>query len=64
MISVENLLGIIATEAIEYGGMSEEQWRKEGCQMPERLHNLEGLPPIQYNLELLRRDDGTLYWVE
>lgn len=62
MNTIEDILGMIATEAIEYGGMSEEHWREEGCPMPENSRNGEILPPMQYDLRLIRRDDGTLYW--
>lgn len=64
MISIEGLLGIVATEAIERGGMSEEQWEREGCPIPETPLQDRALPPIDYKLELTKNPDGTYSWVE
>lgn len=58
------LLDMVATEAIEYGGMSEDEYRKRGCPLLETSGNKTDLPPIRVDLELLCGEDGKLYWVE
>ena len=63
MINIETHLKIIATEAIESGGMSEEQWKREGCPLPE-FPSKKKSAPIDYKLELIQEEDGTIYWVE
>ncbi len=51
MLSVESLLGIIATEVLE-GDINEN---------PSTAYDL---PPIKFNLELIENPDGTYTWVE
>lgn len=46
MNSMGSLLGMVATESIEFSGMTEEHWRKEGCPIPESSYNDKSLPPI------------------
>ena len=47
---IKGLLGIIATEAIERGGMNEEQWEREGSPTPETpASQNRNLPPIRYD---------------
>lgn len=78
MISIETLLGIICTEAIEFGGLLEVPDRMDGTS--EYYHSAKrkargdyergeekptGIrPPIRYKLELIRAGDGTLHWEE
>ena len=64
MNSIDEILGMIATEGIEHGGMSEEQLRAEGYPIPKSLSYEEDLPPMRYNLGLVRKEDGTLYWYD
>jgi len=64
MIGMKSLLNMVITDAIERGGMSEEEWSRAGYPIPENPKNDINLPPIDYRLELLRRKDGTLYWSE
>ncbi len=79
MISLDNLLNIICTEAFEYGGIQEVPDHKHGALQnyasPKRdargasygerpACNNGALPPMQYTLELIRDEDGTLRWVE
>ena len=63
MLTIDELLGIIWSEAVEHGGMTEEQWKAEGCPVSYRPED-KNLPAIRYDLELIEREDGTLYWVE
>ena len=78
MISIEKLLDIVCTEAIEHGGLQEVPDRADGTM--EYYHSAkrqargeyangeplssEGLTPIQYDLELIASEDGTLRWEE
>ena len=78
MISLEKLLDIVCTEAIEYGGLQEVPDRADGT--VEYYHSAkrnargeyengeqglrEVLPPIRYDLELIEAQDGTLQWEE
>lgn len=57
MISIDNLLNIVATEAVE----SEQEYRINNitCTNKEKY-----LPPIRYDLELIKRIDGSFYWIE
>ena len=49
MISHEDMMGIIATEAIEA--------------LPVKpLESEKDLPTIEYDLRLVRKEDGTLEW--
>lgn len=78
MISLENLLNIICTEAFEYDGIPEVPDHKHGAlqnySAPKRdaraaVH--EGARPyagerpvLRYDLELIEEPDGTIHWVE
>lgn len=78
MISIETLLAIVCTEAIEYGGLAEVPDRVDGAQ--ESYHSMkrgargeyegegrelvEGSSPICYKLELIRTAEGKLEWEE
>jgi len=80
MISLDMLMDIICTEAIEHGGLQEVPDRADGT--VEHYHSLKrnaradgeldngeqrttaSMPPIQYDLELIESDDGTIKWVE
>ena len=55
MISMDSLLNMVCTEAIEKYTSIEEQ---------ERLAKEANLLPIKYSLELVENKDGRLYWVE
>jgi len=57
MNSIQEILDMIVTEAILEGGV-------ECCSCPKKSADASNLPPIHYELELLERPDGTLYWVE
>lgn len=78
MIAIETLLNIICTEAFEHDGILEVPDHKHGAvenySSPKRQARgvvEDGLrqsglqrPALQYDLELLRRPDGSLDWVE
>jgi len=64
MISVNKLLDMIATEAVEDGGTSEAELREHGLAVMEKPAPAVKVPPIRYDLELIRGKDGRLYWVE
>ena len=51
MISVESMLGIVCTEALESSETNNERGDLE-------------LPTVNYALELVENEDGTLEWVE
>jgi len=55
MNSINDLLDMICTEAVEYTGV-QEVLNKGG--------KLGDLPPIHYALELIENSDGTLDWKE
>lgn len=57
MISIESLLGMIATEAI-----MPEDGARESIVMKQTKPK-DKLPPIRYDLELIRKGRH-LYWVE
>jgi hypothetical protein len=59
MISIDSLMGIIATEAIEGEPIDNPfpEPRKE-------VKYDDGLPPIRYDLQLIEQPDGSLVWVE
>jgi hypothetical protein len=67
MISINNLLDMIATEAIEGQGPEEHHF-DESKNKPYRPLEILGvvpkLPPIIYNLELIKKADGSYEWVE
>ena len=68
MISLDVLIGMVLSEAIEGPEMPEdhpdpETWLYNN--KPEQYNQPEtNLPPIQFNLELLEDDKGNLYWEE
>jgi len=79
MISIDELVDMVCTEAILYGGLQEVPDRADGTvehyHDPKRNarahHNEDGaqntrgdLPPIRYELELIESEDGTLHWEE
>lgn len=78
MISLENILNIICTEAFEYGGIPEVPDHKHGAPQNysalkrdargavenEPRANSEQFPDLQYDLELVQESDGTLRWYE
>lgn len=78
MISLENLLNIICTEAFEYGGIPEVPDHKHGAisnfSTPKRdargefehvsNPHSEQDSYLQYDLELVLESDGTLRWYE
>ena len=78
MLSLRQLMDVVCTEAIVYGGLQEVPDRVDGAvehyhsakrnargQYGGREHDLSGeLPPIHFDLELIEGDDGTLRWEE
>ena len=78
MLSLETLLGIVCTEAIEHGGVQEVPDNKHGA--PQYYHALmraardassdvapssaRNLKPIQFNLELVQTKEDGLAWEE
>jgi len=69
MISLDVLLDMIATEAI--GGESRDHYfdefrNREYVPEPRYMQpeTKTKLPPIKFDLELIRELDGSLYWVE
>ena len=78
MIGIKTLLGIIRTEAVEFGGQLEVPDRMDGAiesyhsAKRNARHGSEGTErkptenraPIRHTLELIRAEDGTLKWVE
>ncbi len=58
MISAKVLLDIVATEALEIKPSSFHEYRHMQSESKTNL------PPIRYNLELIRQPDGSLKWVE
>jgi hypothetical protein len=78
MISLENILNIICTEAFEYGGIPEVPDHKHG--EPQNYSALKRdarglvendarsqsshLPVLRYTLELVRDSDGKVRWHE
>ena len=69
MIGLQKLLDMSATEAIQ-GGEEAESPRFGETPNPPQITCFEDrtrsshLPLTQYNLELLKRPDGSLYWEE
>ena len=58
MNSLQSLMGMVLQEAIE--------WEREYTRLdnPTNYELSENLPPIRFDIELLERPDGSLYWVE
>ena len=62
MISVEKLLGVVSTEAIEDDvGNSDDESTALGIALDDKGNPL---PAIDYRLELIRKSDGSYEWVE
>jgi hypothetical protein len=76
MISQKEMLNIICTEAIEYGGLQEvpsqhhggknkffsaKRAARGGQEDPGSLSS-SGSPTVQYDLRLIKKDDGTFEW--
>jgi len=64
MISTDKLLDIVASEAVECGGIGEEEYRQRGSPLPETSGNKIDYPPILFDLELISDENGNLCWVE
>jgi|HubBroStandDraft_1064217.scaffolds.fasta_scaffold228410_2 hypothetical protein len=76
MISQKEMLDIICTEAIEYGGLQEIPGQqhggrtsfheaKRGARTTEENnigHSASESPAVSYDLRLVREADGTLTW--
>lgn len=78
MITMKEMLGIIRTEAYEYGGIPEVPDDKHGA--PQNYAAMKrdargvfyedsrspssDLPVLHYTLQLVRDEDGTLDWVD
>ncbi len=58
MLSLDTILGMVATEAIEHP--REQPYRVEQVQHTKPA----ALPAVQYNLELVSKPDGTYKWEE
>lgn len=52
MNTMDDIMGMIAIEAME-------EYRAE-----TKTNDSTDLPLMNYNLELIKRDDGTFYWVD
>ena len=57
MTSMENLLGMIVTKALEYERVSEEDGNPRPPSIEPKPANT--LPPIRYDPELIANPDGT-----
>ena len=58
---------MVATEAVEFGGLSEEEHLEElkrGTGVPQNESAQTYPPPIRYGLELVRQADGSYKWTE
>ena len=69
MISIDVLLDMVATEAIEGGSRDhyfDEFRNREYVPEPRYIQpeTKTKLPPIKFDLELIRGSNGSLYWVE
>ena len=60
MISIESLLGMIATEVVEEMTADDYVWKSKNS----NSRNEAELFPIPYNLELIERSDGSYEWIE
>jgi hypothetical protein len=76
MISHQEMLEIVCTEAIEYGGLQEVPWQKHGAK--QSFHSAKrgarssdvrngdrsdtNAQAVEYDLRLVIRSDGTLEW--
>ena len=61
MISINNLLDMVHTEAITGENITD---REGNAIKPEPPENITKLPPIDYKLELIEKFDGKYEWVE
>lgn len=78
MIPLEDMLNIICTEAFEHSGVPEVPDHKHGERhnyssthrdaredhQEQRRSGVQELPPLQFDLELIRDEDGNLHWVD
>jgi hypothetical protein len=71
MISLDVLLDMVATEAIEGGSRDHyfDEFRNREYIPPEPERYVQPkteskLPPIKFNLELIKNPDGSYEWVE
>jgi hypothetical protein len=76
MISQKQMLKIICTEAIEFGGLPEIPGQQHGgktsyhaskrpARRPERPpggRTRSGLPNVKYNFRVVKKADGTIEW--
>lgn len=63
MISRKELLDMIATEAIEEFGVGQEVGKGDDC-YNSQFQNLSQSPSMQYDLRLVKYDDGRMEWRE
>ena len=67
MAPLEQLLGMIITEAVEGQGISEDHPDETNIlyhNRPEQYQPVANLSPIRYDLELIKKKDGSLEWIE
>lgn len=78
VITLEDILNIICTEAFEHSGIPEVPDHKHGAPQSyaaakrdargdvheSRRSNSQQLPALQFDLELIEDEDGKLHWVE
>jgi len=78
MIPLDDMLNIICTEAFEHSGVPEVPDHKHGERHnyssthrdarednhQQRKSGPQQLPPLQFELELIRDEDGKLHWVD
>ena len=57
MFGIDELMGMIATEAVEKFGVGNEISRGESL-----YNSLEGLTSMRYQLRLVRDEDGKMEW--
>lgn len=76
MLSYEELLNIVCSEAVEYGGLQEVPGHKHGArhsyhaakrgardsEQGQAEHAESDVPPVQYALRLVRHEDGSMQW--
>jgi hypothetical protein len=62
MISMDNLLNMVATEAIE--GWVDEHGRAIIPERREPTPEEKRLKPIRYDLELIEQPNGSYKWIE
>jgi hypothetical protein len=68
MVSIETLFGIVCTEGVEGGARDHyfdtERNREFVPPEPERAYQTDEARPIRYDLEFIRRPDGSIEIVE